>query len=112
MVALPNIELSYGTDMSMDVRVKRVDFGDGYSQRSLDGLNAVRQQWRLVWERIPDAQAEELRLFFKSLGAGVVDWTPFNQPLPLKWSASGFTSKPVAYIISTASVTLTQEFDL
>lgn len=112
MANLPFLDMSYGTDMSMDVRVKRVDLGDGYSQRALDGLNAARQQWRLVWDRIPDANAEVLRVFFRDLGAGVVDWTPYNQPTPLKFSASGFTSKPVAYIISTVSVTLLQEFDL
>ena len=112
MTALPYTDLSYGTDMNMDVRVKRVDFGDGYSQRHLDGLNPVVQKWRLIWERIPDAQAEELRLFFKNLGAGIVDWQPYNQPAVLKWSASDFSSKPVAAMISTVSVTLTQEFDL
>ncbi len=112
MTDLPNIELSYGTDMNMDVRVSRVDFGDGYSQRAEDGINAVCQRWRLVWERLPDAQAEELRLFFKGLGAGVFNWTPFGQPLPLKFSASGFTSKPVGYLISSVSVAIRQEFDL
>ena len=113
MTALPDIDLSYGTDMSSSYRVKRVDFGDCYSQRARDGFNTIRQQWRLVWERIPDAQAEQLRQFFNDLaGVGVIEWTPYNQPDELKWTAADFTSKPVGALISTVSVTLTQEFDL
>lgn len=99
--------------MSASYRVRRVDFGDGYGQRSKDGLNTVRQQWRLVWERIPDAQAEQLRLFFADLGGvGVIEWTPYNQPDELKWTGTDFSSKPVGTLISTVSVTLMQEFDL
>lgn len=99
--------------MSTSYRVKRVDFGDGYAQRAKDGLNTVRQQWRLVWERIPDTLAEELRVFFNTrAGVEAIEWTPFNQLTELKWTAAGFTSKPVGANISTVSVTLTQEFDL
>lgn len=113
MTALPDIDLSYGTDMTTSYRVRRVDFGDGYSQRYGDGLNTRRQQWRLVWERIPDAQAEELRLFFDALGGvGVIEWKPYNQPDTLKWTANDFNSKPVGTLISSVTVTLTQEFDL
>lgn len=99
--------------MSTSYRVKRVSFGDGYTQRAPDGLNTVRQQWRLVWERIPDTLAETLRLFFNGLGGtGLIEWTPYNQPTELKWTANDFTSKPVGALIATVSVTLTQEFDL
>lgn len=114
MVALPaNIEPSYGTDMSEEYRVRKVELGDGYSQRSADGLNTARQQWRLVWERLPDADAETLRQFFRNLrGIDIIDWTPYNQATQLKFTANGFSSKPVGYLKSTCSVTLTQEFDL
>lgn len=113
MTALPDIDLSYGTDMTTSYRVRRVDFGNGYAQRSTDGLNTVRQQWRLTWERIPDAQAEELRLFFEGLaGVSLIEWTPYNQPNELNWTGSDFTSKPVGALISTVNVKLTQEFDL
>jgi phage-related protein len=113
MTALPAIELSYGTDMSQDFRVRRVNFGDGFSQRSVDGLNAQPQSWRLVWEHIPDSQAETLRTFFAGLaGTGIIDWTPFGQSTALKWTGNNFSSKPSGTLISDCSVTLTQEFDL
>ena len=113
MATLPASDLSYGTDMTEEYRIKRVGFGDGYSQRAEDGLNTVRQQWRLNWDRIPDALAEELRVFFRDLkGTGIIEWTPYNQPDELKWTANNFQSKPVAAMISSCSIVLTQEFDL
>lgn len=113
MAAIPYLDLSYGTDMTQQMRVRRVQFGDGYSQRAEDGLNAQPQEWRLNWAAIPDATAEALRLFFKERGGvRIIDWTPFGQAVALKWTNGPFKSKPSGYGISDCSVTLTQEFDL
>ena len=74
------LDLSFGTDMTEDYRVGRVDFGDNLSQRWSPGLNPVRQQWRLVWTGISDDDAEVLRLFFRGLkGVGLVEWAPYAQ---------------------------------
>ena len=112
MVAIPFLDLSYGTDMSQEYRSGRVDFGEGYSQRD-KRLNGAPQEWRLVWDNIPDETAEELRLFFEELqGVDIIDWTPFNQSTALKWTASGWRSKPSGFQRHSASITLRQEFDL
>lgn len=113
MVSMPAIEPSYGTDMTQDYRRKRIQLGDGYSVRARDGINSTAQQWRVVWERIKDQDAETLRLFFEGLaGVDVVDWTPFNQSGELKFTATGFRSQPTGYDNQTCSITLSQEFDL
>ena len=33
-----------------DVRVRVAKFGDGYAQRTLDGINALDIRWSLTWE--------------------------------------------------------------
>lgn len=112
MVALPFSDMSYGTDMSTDYKNRRVNFGDGFSQRA-KRLNGSVQQWKLVWDNIPDATAETLRAFFEGLQAtDIIDWQPYNQPAVLKWTADRFSSKPTGYQTQSCSVTLTQEFDL
>lgn len=40
-VPIPEPEISYGSDFETSVRLNSVKFGDGYEQRSLDGINAV-----------------------------------------------------------------------
>lgn len=107
------LDLSYGTDMSQDYKVDRVDFGDGYSQRGVPGLNSTPQQWRLNWSGISDTDAETLRVFFEELaGVSIIEWTPYNQTDELKWTANGWSAKPSGFCIQDCSITLSQEFDL
>lgn len=119
MVAIPPIngedpetlDLSYGTDMSQDYKVRRVQF-EGYAQRSTV-LNGTPQKWRLVWNGISDADAEMLRLFFEGLaGAAIIEWTPYNQATELKWTANGWSAKPSGFLRQDCSITLSQEYDL
>lgn len=122
MVAIPHIngdpetlDLSFGTDMAEDYQVKRLNYGDRYSQRANPGLNPIQQQWRLVWNGISDDDAEMLRLFFRGLaGTGIIDWAPYgqDQAAPLKWTAAGWAAKPSGFKVQDCSITLTQEFDL
>lgn len=107
------LDLSYGSDMSQDYRVRRVDFGDGYSQRSKRGINNAPQQWRLIWNGISDTDAEMLRVFFAGLGGvGVIEWEPYNQATELKWTANGWAAAFAGFETQDCSITLTQEFDL
>lgn len=107
------VDLSYGTDLSQEYQVRRVNFGDQYSQRAQKGLNTKPQQWRMVWNRLPDADAETLRVFFEGLGGtGLITWTPYNQTTPLQWTANSWSAKPSGYLMQDCSITLTQEFDL
>lgn len=112
MVAIPFLDMSYGTNMTQDYKNRRVDFGEGFSQRA-KRLNGTPQKWSLQWNNIPDETAETLRTFFEGLQAtDIVDWQPYNQPTALKWTADGFSSKPSGYLRHNVSITLTQEFDL
>lgn len=113
MVALPNILLGYGTQMTQDYRRKRIQMGDGYSVRARDGLNSTPQQWQFTWDNIPKEDAEDLRVFFEELGGvDLIEWTPLDQDTELKWTATGFQMQPSSFGKRTCSVTLTQEFDL
>lgn len=38
----------------------RVDYGDGYSQRALNGLNAVAEQISLSWENVTVAESNQI----------------------------------------------------
>lgn len=113
MVALPSIDKSYGTQMQQSYRRKRIELGDGYSVRALEGLNAKPQVWKIIYDNVTKEEAEELRVFFETLGGvDLIEWQPYNQPDELKWTATDFQSQPSTWQKLSCSVVLTQEFDL
>jgi phage-related protein len=108
------LDLSYGSGMSQEYKVRRVDF-EGYSQRAQMGLNSKPQRWQLMWSKISDTDAETLRAFFEGLGgSGIINWAPYgqNQSKVLKWTANGWSAKPSGFLVQDCSITLSQEFDL
>lgn len=112
MAVIPYLDLSYGTDLSQDYRPRRVNFGEGLTQRA-KRLNGAPQEWRLVWSSIRDDQAEILRQFFEDLqGVDLIEWTPYNQATELKWTADRWSARPSGWLVQDCSITLTQEFDL
>jgi len=113
MATLPDIPLSYSTSLTDQVKVRRVDYGDGYSQRSTSNINSVREQWRLVWDGINTADMNTLRDFFRGLrGVDVLEWVPFGETESLKFTAGDFSVTPVGYDAYNCNVAITQEFDL
>ena len=111
-LVIPYLDLSYGTDMSQDYRSRRVDFGEGYSQR-VKSMNGTPQKWRLVWDKIRDDTAETLRVFFEGAAAAdLIQWQPYNQPTLLYWTADSWSQRPSGFLVNDCSIVLTQEFDL
>lgn len=114
MAALPDIELSYGTDLTVEMAVYRMKYGDGNTQRAAAGVNSVLQKWRLVWEDVSEAEAEELREYFAGLkGVDTFEWTPFGQDTELKFiTVSPFQSTPTKTNLRRCSIDAEQVFDL
>lgn len=105
--------LSYGIDLDDTYRVKEVALGDGFSQRSADGINHIRQRWRLVWDQVSDADAELVRQFFRDLGGTTnFTWQPPDQLSTLKFISQGAVKKRfTGYDNNNVSVEVKQVFD-
>jgi phage-related protein len=71
-----NYKPSYGSDVTDEYRTQRAQFGGGYVQESPDGINPVRDIWRLVFENIPRATGDAIRTFLKSKCGLAFTWTP------------------------------------
>ena len=61
-------------------------FGDGYQQRTLDGINALNRTWTVSFEMKPAAVIADMEAY---LEASKGDWFPFKDP------ATGETFKVV-----------------
>lgn len=81
----PARQPSLGTAVSRTPKVNDAKFGEGYSQRSPDGLNADLQTWDLTWNGLLDSEADEIEDFFAARkGAEAFNWTPPGKSTSIK----------------------------
>jgi phage-related protein len=94
-------------------RVLMARFGDGYSQRTPDGLNYNGRSVSLDWTALSSTDADTIEAFFIARGGSEA----FYYTLPLESTTYKWTNGPVKrnYLGANTvglNVTLTQEFDL
>ena len=75
----------YGIQTNAKPRIREAQFGDGYSQRSADGLNSHRRTWNLKFTARRGVYADAIDDFLKARKGGVewFWWTPLRSP-PVK----------------------------
>lgn len=59
---------SYPIDKQSEPRIKKVAFGDGYTQQAPDGLNSIMYTWSLNWEVLTTAEKNTIEAFIVSMG--------------------------------------------
>lgn len=90
MATLPDIPMSYGISLTENYKVKTIDYGDNYSTRTAESLNAVRQKWKWQWKSLRQEDAETLRDFFAARkGIESIQWTPPTETQARSYVADG-----------------------
>mgnify|MGYP000103047680 CR=1 FL=1 len=94
---------SVNSQMDEEPRVLSSAFGDGYEQRTGDGINKILPKWSLRFDVRSVSEATAIRDFFRARG-GVYsfEWTPPMGTIGVficrKWSV--VAAGPVSYNIS------------
>ena len=113
METLPAISPSYSTAKTAKPKIRRVSFGDGYSQRSSQGLNALDEQWSVTWENRPVADCNQIEAFLLArAGVEAFLWTAPRESAPKKWTCADWTRTPAAPNHDTIRATFVREYDL
>ena len=55
-------------------RVRIAQFGDGYQQRTLDGINALDQKWTLTWQQRPRSVVLAMNSFLAAEKSSAFDF--------------------------------------
>lgn len=102
-----------GTGKKTTPKVRRAEFGDGYSQRTPDGLNYNKRTVTLSWELLLSTDADTIEDFMNARGGSEA----FTYTLPLESTEFKWTNGTVSRSYAGASrvnlsVDLNQEFDL
>ena len=110
---LPDIGVDFGYNRTGTMRTLTADFGDGYNQRTSDGINVTRLSYSVSWSNIDTARKEELRTFLESTnGIESFKWQPPDMNEELLWVNEFPTITSSAAGVWTVSVVLNQVFDL
>lgn len=111
----PPVQPSVSPGGGSKIMARRNDtpLGDGYSQRTGDGLNAARAMLTLTWAPITWAHAETIEAFLVAR----VDGTPFlyrppNETMTRLWIWKDRSRAPSFSIADSLTVTLEEVFDI
>jgi phage-related protein len=67
----------FSAQRTVKPRVRAVRFGDGYEQRTADGINTQPALWSLTFNNRTTAEADTIETFFSTqAGMNAFDWTP------------------------------------
>jgi phage-related protein len=96
-------------------RTLRASFGDGYSQRAPDGINARSDKWDIKWGALTPSELQIVEAALDSVGGhGVLLWTPIGETVQKKFvnTKATYSRTRVNSTAYTVSVSLDEVFDI
>src|SRR5436309_1661868 len=99
---------SPGTATKYKAKLKRAEFGDGYTQVTRDGLNHLRRIVTLHWEVLLEAQADAIEAFVVDQGGDVPFLYTVRGDVQRKWTCDLTDFERVHGTPNTVTMTLTE----
>ena len=108
MATFPAITPSYGLRKSSSPNVRQVQFGDGYSMRTVFGINQDLKMYSPSWKNISETDADTISTFLEARGGQEsFDWTPPGEGSSSKFICQKW-SKSIPYL-NRATISATFE---
>lgn len=115
MAALPiQTFISQGSSRTRTFNRLLAQYGDGYSQRAANGLNAIVDKWNVVYDNLSSANRTTVQDFVTLHGS----WTYFTWTAPgdvaeKRWIIDGdVTETPKAGNLFSITIPIKQVYDL
>ena len=111
--AVNNINPTKGVKNSVQPRVLKAQFGDGYVQRSTDGINSISETWTISFVNRTTAEGDLILEFLEARGGvEAFSWTPPYASSAIhvvcyKWDST----LPLAPDTTTVNCTFTKVFE-
>jgi phage-related protein len=112
MATFPSYNPVYTATKVSEPRTRRVQFGDGYEQRLLYGINQNPKEWNLTFDLSDDdANIVEAFLNARAEDSASFDWTPPDTTTSYKWVCDSWSRELYSVERSRISVTFRQVFE-
>lgn len=112
MATFPSYQPVYSVTKNSQPNTRRVQFGDGYEQRLLYGLNQNPKQWNLVFN-VADEDADIIETFLdaRAEDSASFDWSPPDTTDIYKWVCDSWSREFFSVERSTINATFRQVFE-
>ena len=112
MATFPDISPSYGISKSSAPVVASIQFGSGYEQRVVRGINQNPKVWTLTWDKISETDSDTIETFLDArAGQEAFDWQPPNESSSYKWVCSQWSKSIDFPTLATIRATFRQVFE-
>jgi len=114
MAALPlQTKISQSSSGGKKYRVLIAEFGNGYTQRTQDGINSARAQWSISWDNLTSAEKDTVIAALDAAGShDTHTWTAPDEATSKEWRVTeGYQLSTAGGSIFSISTTLQQEFE-
>jgi phage-related protein len=110
----PSVNPTYDTGGTTKFKVRKIQYGNGYSQRARDGLNSTTQTFKLEWKTIKQSDFDYIYGFFKSLaGTDAFQYqVPGLDNVQRLYVSGEITYKSIAVGVYDLNVDIEECFDL
>ena len=98
MPTFPSISPGYGVQKSSSPKVRRVQYGDGYTSFLKYGLNQDLKTWNVRFSNLSETDSDTLETFLEARGgAESFDWTPPGESAAKKFICPSW-NKQIPYL--------------
>ncbi|WP_312363075.1 phage tail protein [Ensifer sp.] len=102
---------SPGSGEDYTPRVRRADFGDGYSQKSPDGLNSINTTFAFQAENLTRLEGKAMIDFFRDKrGCIPFLWHKPGEPAPTQWVAAKWSRTYTGPMSCNITATFDEDF--
>ncbi|WP_075214459.1 phage tail protein [Mongoliimonas terrestris] len=108
----PPVAPSVGGTVKPKVKVLKSEFGDGYTQRTRDGLNHIRQTVELVWSVLTRDEANQIIGFLHEHGGTTPFLWSYFGDTERKWTCDDWSTTPISGGYWSVTAKLEQDFSL
>lgn len=111
MASLP-YEPTRGSGKNTTARFLKADLGDGYTQRSGDGIQTTKDNWSVTFEALDTTDANTLIAFFEERdGYQNFTWIPFRETVAKKFICPQWNESYLGNSLTTVNATFEQVYD-
>jgi phage-related protein len=110
---LPNIDISYDSSDKISARVMENQFGDGYKQTAVDGINTIVRTMDVLWASLTLTDMQTVTSFLETCaGSTPFYWQPPEESLSYLWRCKDWNVQAVPIFRYKVTATFIQAFDI